>query len=165
MNRFPTHRLRRERGASLMVALIFLVIMAMLGMTIARVTGLEERGASNTRDRDLALQAAEAALRDAQVQLADAAFRATPFPNFNANNANNAAYWDNCFEAPVAPCDVPYTPAHELPTLGAGAVHEQPQYVIERKPDVGSTKVYRVTARGVGGQADTIVILQAEYGF
>ncbi len=57
------------------------------------------------------------------------------------------------------------TPVQGLPTLGAGAVYAQPRYVIESKPISGSTLVFRVTARSVGGQSDTIVILQAEYGY
>ncbi|MEJ1964619.1 MAG: PilX N-terminal domain-containing pilus assembly protein [Gammaproteobacteria bacterium] len=91
---------------SLVVALIFLVLMAMVGITIAGVTLLQERGASNTRDRDLALQAAEAALRDAQVRLADPVFRAIAFPAFVMTRANDAAFWEACFAGTAVPCAV-----------------------------------------------------------
>ncbi len=161
----------RERGASLLVALIFLVVMAMLSVTLANVTTLEERMASNTRDRNLALQAAEAALRDAEVRLAIPAFRATAFPAFNAARANDAAYWEGCFTAGGVPCNLTFIPTQLLPTLGPGAVAAQPRYVVERKPNVGATEIYRVTARGVGGMTndagvpDTIVVLQAEFGY
>lgn len=161
---------RNERGASLMVALIFLVVMAMLSVTLANVTTLEERMASNTRDRNLALQAAEAALRDAEVRLANPAFRATAFPAFVPSRANDAAYWDACFGTAAVPCNVTYQPVQLLPTLGPGAVAAQPRYVVERKPNVGVTEIYRVTARGVGGMTnaagvpETVVVLQAEYG-
>ena len=158
-------RARREHGASLIVALIFLVVMAMLGVTVAGVTGLEERMASSTRDRDIALQATEAALRDAEVRLMAPGFRANPFPAFDATRANSAAYWEDCFVTPVAPCMVTYTPTRQLPSAGGGAVAEQPRFVIEKKPNVGTTEIYRVTARGVGGADDTIVVLQAEFGF
>lgn len=156
---------RAERGASLVVALIFLVIMAMLSVTLANVTGLEERMAGHTRDRNLALQSAEAALRDAEARLANAAFRATAFPNFDATNDNDAQYWEDCFTLPVAPCNPTYEPLTPLPTLGAGAVAAQPQFVVERKPNVGVTEVFRVTVRAVGGSNETVVVLQAEYGF
>jgi type IV pilus assembly protein PilX len=162
----------RERGASLVVALIFLVIMAMLGVTVAGVTNLEERMASNTRDRDLALQAAEAALHDAEIRLADTAFRAGIVPNFTMTRANSAAFWETCFKqyVPAATCASTYffTPdtSRQLPSGdSAGAVAEQPQFLIERKPDVGTTQVFLVTARAVGASADSIVVLQAEYGF
>jgi type IV pilus assembly protein PilX len=155
----------RQGGASLVVALAFLLIMAMLGVTVANVTNLQERMAGNTRDRDLALQAAEAALRDAEKRLDDAAFRGTAIA-YDATNGNDSAFWSACFEADDAPCAVKTSPTgdNSLPVTGPGAVYEQPQYVVERKPDEpGGVQVYRVTARGVGGTEDTIVILQAEF--
>jgi type IV pilus assembly protein PilX len=155
--------MNKQRGASLLIALIFLVIMAMLSVTLANVSRLEENMAGNTRDRDLALQAAEASLRDAELRLAVPAFRATAFPVFNANNVNTSQYWENCFTA-VAPCAVTYQPTTNLPTAGAGRIAEQPRFIIERKPNVGLTQVFRVTARAVGGSTDTVVVLQAEFG-
>jgi type IV pilus assembly protein PilX len=157
--------MQSQRGASLVVALIFLVIMAMLGVTVANVTNLEERMAGSTRDRDLALQSAEAALRDAERQLDDATFRLGPFPAVAVNVGNDSAYWETCFTTSAAPCDDPYEPETQMPTSGGGAVAAQPQYVIQTKPAVGTTQVYRVTARAVGGSADTIVVLQAEFGY
>jgi type IV pilus assembly protein PilX len=163
---------RRERGASLVVALIFLVIMAMLGVTVAGMTGLEERMASNTRDRDLALQAAEAALHEAELRLADSAFRAGIVPAFALSRANSAAFWETCFTGnlPAATCASAYIfepdSSRALPTdNAAGAVAEQPKFLIERKPDVGTTQVFLVTARAVGASRDSIVVLQAEYGY
>jgi type IV pilus assembly protein PilX len=56
----------RQGGAILIVTLLFLVILTMLGVTAMTGTTMEERMAGNTRDAQLALQAAEAALRDAR---------------------------------------------------------------------------------------------------
>jgi type IV pilus assembly protein PilX len=156
--------MNKQRGASLLIALIFLVIMAMLSVTLANVSRLEENMAGNTRDRDLALQAAEASVRDAELRLAVPAFRATVFPAFNAVAINTAQYWENCFTAAVVPCAVTYLPTTNLPTAGAGKIAEQPRFIIERKPNVGLTEVYRVTSRAVGGSTDTVVVLQAEFG-
>lgn len=163
MNASPLHT---QRGASLIVSLIFLVIMAMLGVTLANVTNLEERMAGNTRDRDLALQAAEAALRDAEVRLSDAGFRGTAFPAFSAARANDAAFWETCFKDGSAPCGTKYTPTKALPSgTEAGAINAAPSFIIETKPNAGTTQVFRVTARAVGGSPDTIVVLQAEFGY
>lgn len=57
---------RRQRGAALLTGLIFMVILTLLGITAARMAGLEERMSGNMRDRSLAMQAAEMALRDAE---------------------------------------------------------------------------------------------------
>jgi type IV pilus assembly protein PilX len=50
----------------LIVALLFLVILTMLGLTAMSGTTMEERMSGNTRDINVALQAPEAALRDAR---------------------------------------------------------------------------------------------------
>jgi type IV pilus assembly protein PilX len=66
----PVHRhspsARRQQGAALIMGLIFIVVLTVLGVTAARMAGLEERMAGNMRDRALAMQAAELALRDAE---------------------------------------------------------------------------------------------------
>ena len=61
----PTATRRRQSGAVLIVSLLFLVILTILGVTAMTGTTLEHRMAGNTRDYAIALQAAEAALRDA----------------------------------------------------------------------------------------------------
>ena len=59
----------RERGAVLIVALLFLVMLTLLGVTAMTGTTMEERMAGNARDNSIAFQAAEAALRDAKRDL------------------------------------------------------------------------------------------------
>lgn len=62
--------LQRQQGAVLIVALIFLVILTMLGVTAMTGTTMELRMAGNTRDLSIALQAAESAIRDAENDIA-----------------------------------------------------------------------------------------------
>ena len=59
----------RQSGAVLVVALLFLLIITMLGVTSMQSTTAEERMSGNARDQNNALQAAEAALRDAWYDL------------------------------------------------------------------------------------------------
>ena len=148
-----------------MIALVFLVIMAMLGVTIANNTMLQERMAGNTRDRDLALQAAEAALHDAEVRIARCGRFELRRTAFVPTNGNDDAFWEACFAATASPCAVKYTPADALPDTGTGRVAAQPQYIIEVMPPDDPVEIYRVTARAVGGSEQTIVILQAEFGY
>jgi len=54
---------RSQRGATLVVAMILLLIMSLLAATSLRETLMQERMSSNTHDRDLAFQSAEAGLR------------------------------------------------------------------------------------------------------
>lgn len=60
---------RKQSGAVLVVALLFLLIITMLGITTMQSTTSEERMAGNNRDWNNALQAAEAAMRDAWYDL------------------------------------------------------------------------------------------------
>lgn len=60
---------RKQRGASLFVALVMMLAITMIGLAGANLSTSEERMARNARDSDIALQAAEAALRDAEADV------------------------------------------------------------------------------------------------
>jgi type IV pilus assembly protein PilX len=60
---------RHQRGAALIVGLIMLLLLTLIGVAGMRDTLLQEKMAGNMRDREIALQAAESALRAAEAQL------------------------------------------------------------------------------------------------
>lgn len=55
-----------QRGVSLIVALILLLMMTLLGLAVLRNTTLEERMSANLLDRTYQFQAAESGLREAE---------------------------------------------------------------------------------------------------
>jgi type IV pilus assembly protein PilX len=59
----------RQHGAVLVISLLLLLVMTLLGLGASQSTRLQERMAGNQRDQELALQGAEAALRDAEDML------------------------------------------------------------------------------------------------
>src|SRR5687768_10480925 len=59
----------RQRGAVLIIALLFLTILTILGVTAMTATTFEEKMSGNTRDTAVAFQAAEMALRDGRRDL------------------------------------------------------------------------------------------------
>lgn len=63
---------RRQAGISLVIVLVLLLVMSVLGIAILRSTAMQERMSANMRDRSLALQTTEAALRVAQEFLGNA---------------------------------------------------------------------------------------------
>lgn len=140
-----------QQGAALIVALIFLAVLALLGITAAQTTQLEERMAGNTRDRDLAFQSAEAALRWASFNLAGLSAAA---PALDEAAGNDATYWHAH----------DWTTATQLTAANVtiNGVEAYPQIVVERR---GTSDRYRVTARGVGASSNTVVLLQAEYQY
>jgi len=71
-----------ERGASLIIVMMILVIVSLLGVGGAQIALMGERGARNDRDQQVAWQAAEAALIDAEADM------------LNSNNATRKAQFD-----------------------------------------------------------------------
>ncbi len=63
------HARRHQQGAVLVLALMFLIILTLFGLAAMTGTTLEEKMAGNSRDYSTALQAAEAAMRDAEADL------------------------------------------------------------------------------------------------
>ena len=152
---YYSYRNRRQRGVALIVALILLLTMTLLGLTAMRSNTQGERMAGNFRDRNLAFQAAEAALREGEEIL-----RNDPPPLGMVIGA---------VEEPSDPAS--YDWEHNDVQLYDGTtlqgLSEQPRYFIELvrlegdSEDFGDDQgIYRVTARGLGGTADAVVILQ-----
>lgn len=149
-----------QNGATLMVAMIFLIVLSLLGVAAVQNNTFQEKMAGNTRDRDLAFEAAEAALRDASANIVT--LRPGPWDGsaaglstYVATNANDTAYWNNSAQ----------WSSFRTPATNIAKVSAQPQYRIEKKPNIGSAEYYRVTARGFGASNTTVVILQAEYTY
>jgi type IV pilus assembly protein PilX len=167
----------RETGAVLVVSLLFLLILTLIGLTGSQVTSLEERMSGNMRDRNLAFQAAESALRAGETFLTSPTIPAFSCSNglYRYNDVNcdgtfeDAYIWDsiNWSSSGVA---VSYSNASNLASTSSA-----PAYLIEQMPAVPESgdsletavqrdsQYYRVTARGTGGTASAVVILQSIY--
>lgn len=62
----PQVSIRNQRGVSLLVVLILLLVMSILGIAVLRSSGMQERMSANMVDRNEAVQAAETGLLVAQ---------------------------------------------------------------------------------------------------
>lgn len=157
-----------QRGITLVMGLLFLVVLTILGLAAMRGTILEERMAGNARDRNLAFQAAEAAIRAGERKIrTDLPAVFTPGTKFTPrlDNGTHDDYWQNTHDWAAQSEQLP---ANEWKPEDAGT-SEAPRYVIEEIPIPPDTvtfgavdqMTYRVTARGVGSNPNTVVILQA----
>jgi len=159
----------RERGMALIIVLVFLVMLTLLGTAGGLNNTMEERMAGNTRNRDLAFEATEHALEDAdawikgysRAQLAAMAAANSSSDGVQPNgeaHPNDADYWLSTFNWSSGDLRTP---------VGLNGIAAAPRYVVERMPDAicptGTCSYYRVTARGVGGVSHAVVILQAMY--
>jgi len=181
-----------QRGASLIMVMMILIIVSLLGVGGAQIALMSERGARNDRDQQVAWQAAEAALIDAEFDMTNSA--ATRKTLFDGNN--QASFVPGCGSTgtSVGLCDlttsgkpawltVDFTAsgnaaattafgAYSGHAFAAGGVGVQPvkvpRYIIELVPDPVGDKanpsfVYRVTAMGFGPRADIQSVLQMIY--
>lgn len=175
-----TSRLQRQQGTALVIAMLFLVILGMLGMTTMTTTTLDERMAGNSRDRDIAMQAAEAALRDAERDLSNTSvsFRVVTLANFPAAGSPNCVV-ALCAEGASITTNLtdPTKSAFYGQLTGELALDgpaQLPRYMIEllnaavatRAPGLGApaapatvTRNFRITARGGGKNTSTVVII------
>ena len=184
---------QRQQGVVLIVALVILLIMTLLAVSSMQTTTLQSRMSANMHNKHLAFEAAEAALSDAEDYirasvnnpgLLDATFVSPGVSGYYDNSVTeiwNVVDWKGD--------DVGNTnEAIDANTSIAGAL--QASYVIEllttnatqaAKPDkkdvsggfeVGSygkstppsdSRLFRITARGVGAVDTSVVILQAVY--
>lgn len=161
----------RQAGVALITGLVFLAMLTLIAVTAMKSTALEERMAGNARSRDLAFQGAEAAVRAAEVVLSGASL-----PAFNGSkpgyyaqldNGASAAYWKD--EHNWAARSVTYSGTltgvkearfvvEALPvSLGSGGDDS-----LVAKPLSGG-EIFRITARGIGADGTSNVILQTTF--
>ncbi len=176
-----------QAGLSLIVTLIMLVVITLLGLAAVSGTVMQEQIVGNTRDANLAFQAAEAGLRDAENDVAT---------NITAETGFTSACSQGLCTPPSTWPSRSSTPLWQLldwgnPTLtrnygdytGAAALSPDlaapPRYVIERLsaqqagvgdsvglgigPNVDAGTYYRITVYATGGRADTHIVMQSIY--
>ncbi len=164
----PLHRSPnpRQQGSALVISLVFLVVMTLIAVGAMRDTTLQERMAGNLRDRSLAFQAAEAALREGENWLLSPAGRLTA-GNLAADLLNPGT-WDGATPAPTQPAALGFSDGglHSANPV----YHVSPPNIARSRGgalDIGGSGgspaivSHDVTARGIGGSATTIVILQS----
>jgi type IV pilus assembly protein PilX len=159
----------RQAGAILITSVIFLIVVTMIVLTVLRGGTLEERMARNARDRQVALQAAESVLRDAEASL----FSGPPFDPYDPSKFTSACTGGFCFQ-PAATAtwqtidwsSTTLTRSFAASTSNIANLNAQPRYIVEIiTPPIKSGSsgqcengLAKVTARGVGnGNAVTYV--------
>lgn len=163
----------QQNGAVLVVGLILLAVLVLIGITAVNFTSLSEKLTGNQRNQEIALQAAESALIDAELWL---------------KNLTNVPVAISTCSTP--PCDVytlgTFTDLNlkdhswwmangSLFSAHLDEVYTQPVYLIEEHsfipyeldPDARSKGegyyYYKITARGTGGNDTTARVVQSVY--
>ena len=138
-----------RRGVTLVILMIMLVVVTLVTLSSLRSTTQQERMAGNSRDRQRAFQAAEAAVQKCLEELDNSTFLGalqTPAA------ANATPLWD------VANNWASTSTVSTAVTVSNAGLSANPRCLVEA---IGTSGSYRVTGRAVGGSADTVVVLQA----
>jgi Tfp pilus assembly protein PilX len=180
----------RQQGAVLYTALILLIVLTIIGVTAARLQTGEAVMARNDHNHALAMQAAEAALRSAEINLADGNWSIAQF----AQNGTGLYVLQTEVQGGLAACpggcsiadNFPWNANYPAPNPNAmtytgpvlGNAPASPlltQVIIEDMPPVAragdplctpssqtqSCSVYRVTVHAVGGDSSASATLQS----
>lgn len=171
-----------QQGMVLVVGLIMVLLITIIGLSAIRGTGLQESMAGNMRDKNIAFQSAESALREGEAIVSPS----NPIlPAFNcvdgegvcldlsSSPENSVIYWTasnwetTAKETSLDFEDVANSPRYIIEELavdiGAAAAAEGSAIDIGGMMATGDSTPYRITAQGFGISADTEVVLQSTY--
>lgn len=178
-----TTPIQQQRGAALVTALSILLVLTILGVSAMSTSALQERMAGNARDAEVAFEAAEFALRQAEAfingQTNTNAFSATGTNGLYL--ASSTPAWDDSIVD-----NWNTTNQYAYPATSFMGLSNQPKYMIQlidttidapaaqslesvsynaqAPPITGSVRVFQITARGYGLSSSSRVMLQSHYG-
>lgn len=148
-----------QRGAVLIVSLIFLLVMTLVGVTAMQGTNMQERMSSNMQDRNVAFQAAEAALRLGEEWLQ----RNESKENITTARLSNPEQWDGVTPAPRGSHNNVSDELYAAPVYHVGQSHVVRRYGGDIES--GVCDMYPVVSRSVGGSEVTVVVIQTHSMF
>ncbi|KEI72843.1 pilus assembly PilX family protein [Endozoicomonas elysicola] len=175
-----------ERGSVLLVSLVMLLVITVAGLTAVKMATLEEKMSGNYQDQQMALYAAEAALKEAENFIAN---NALTLSGFNVDCDNGYCFSGSDIDD-IGSCDPgvsePWQTGtvwsdsnqHRVTTISISGISAQAKYIIEFRcyiakeapgplPDPANrgdwAQFYRITALATGGSNDSRVMLQSSY--
>ena len=176
------------RGIALVTSLLLLLIITLLALSMFRSFGIQGRIAGNTREKQRALLAAEAAQQYAEFWLSaglgsttsDTVCSTTANNLLNANLGQGQICSNALTASPRSPgpttvtggqqVGVQYNPGLALTIEAAGAaVGSYAQIPVYYIADLGASatdtgsEVYQIDAVGYGGNANTVAVVESTY--
>ena len=166
----------REHGMVLITALLLLIVVTIIGVSMFRSFGMQEKIAGNTREKNRALNAAVSAQQFAENWIASGEAPATggtcagivssnvgQVCTNNPDNGFAAAPW-TVGGAPTAVRFDNFTGqgiSATNPSLGT--YYQQPQFYITLLGTSGTSVIYQINAAGWGGTANSLAVVESTY--
>ncbi|GGK61656.1 pilus assembly PilX family protein [Amphritea balenae] len=153
-----------ERGMVLVVSLIILLAMTVIGLAGMEITSLEEKMTGSMRDRNVAFQAAESALNEAENFLENT----RPLPDFTDKDGllSETGNWQTVNWENNLAVALYEGPGFDNLALPSAYVIEKLDYIshgVELGDAVTTDEYFRITARSQGLSGSAQVILQTVY--
>lgn len=174
MNRLQ-HTLHAQSGAVLVMAMTFILILSLIGVTSMTTAALEEKMAGNMGDKNIAFQTAESALVAGEIWIGSQMNK----PVFDPANGADGLHLPSTTSTPVWNNGTGVWSSNDLFSYPAlNNVAAAPTYLIEdlgQIPDSGGSLVlpanykatgknlFRVTARASGASTNSVAMLQSVY--
>lgn len=172
MKQIPIHS-HKAKGAVLVVGLVLLVVLIILGITTYNLTSVGETLSGNQRNKDLAKQATESAVNDAELWL----HSLTQAPEGVKTCATPPCeLWAKGQLPTLYTQSNAWWQTHARPFSGTlTQVNTQPRFIIEEhsfvpyelSPDARSKGegyyFYTITARGTGGEDVATAVIESTY--
>ena len=168
----------RQRGMALITSLLLLIVVTIMGVSMFRSYGVQERIAGNTRDKQRAVNAAVSAQQYAEYWLSSAAAPAAAVCTAPVTSTIGQI----CSNSLLTPATVPwasYVTFNQFTTdtingstnqvingtAAPGSYFLPPAYYIaDLGPNAGSPgEVYQIDAVGYGGTANTVAVVESTY--
>lgn len=165
-----------QQGAALVISLLMLLILTLLGVSGMQGTVLQERMASNTRDRSIAFQAAESAMRDAEAFL-------NTIVTTGDFDGTAGLFSDTQTQPDFLAASTWSSNATSVAASSVSGSYAAPRFFIKQTAIITGTKgamnlrgyannkgtgdvtTFHVTSRGIGGSTDSSeVILRSYHG-
>ena len=170
--------LHNQGGSVLIISMILLLVLTVLGISGIKTSAMEEKMAGNIQNHQLAFQAAEATLREAEKYIDDNVFSLKNFDSDgtdglydrSTHNIWNKLKWDETDSIEYTKFDNVYS------------INSPPRYIIQRlttKTDensrlnlenygqgigAGKIEMFLITVRAAGVSNNSTVMLQTTYG-
>jgi len=170
--------LHNQSGAVLLVALVMLILITIVGIAAARTQVMEVRMAGNLRNRSIAMQSAEAGLRNGEAGILQ-----DIYTGFSSNTAGQYFFDPAGTAAPVY-LTVNWSDSTQVlsfngPAQSSSSAFAPPVFIVEQLPAVAvagesissaqygagipPSAVYRITSYAQGGDATSSVRLQSTF--
>jgi type IV pilus assembly protein PilX len=165
----PRARIATQRGMVLISAMLLLLVVTILAVGMFRGFGIDEKIAGNTREKQLALNAAESSEQFAEWWISTGANGAglAITPSCTAV-APVGTVGQVCQNALPTVTTLPWTAGvtYTLPNEGVAMnfnLAAQPQFYIQQVAPLNGSNVYQIDAVGYGGSPNTAAVVEATF--